>query len=530
MSYHIHTPRISVTRRGFSIITLCLIGLALFMTAFSCSEQVDLTIEELLEKSHEAYRRLSPFEVNFSTVVEFPGSDPGMRSLRYRLGNGNQIMIEIGTQMRVVTTENKLFIENKSVADRYLEVSYGGNLAKTLASVRGRSILAGIWEPPQAALQKSSSIDALAGALSYSNSMGDLEFVEMARLSDSFYELTFSAANGSCKARFDSFSHLLEEIEYLVRPADAPEDYAMLLKGSYTTTPLASTEGLFSFDPGERAMVKTLRELAAPAPGISQPPESVLSPQDLTVNQITMKELAKALQDKRVLLVGEDHLYNEPPLYLCKLLEEMEERSTSLLLELPNDIQQEIDTYMQEGSESALKAIFSGRQVLQLQSLLRWSFENRHQMREVLAVDEPLYEILLRRSYLEDTRNATMAGAIARTWRKHPNNRLVVYGGQLHMMKAGRYRVDSPSRETAGMRLTRLGIPENQIVSIMLNGDENFHLHSIWGQPGVLPLKDQNFRIPIPYLIDYPIFGGTYADEFFDYFVNLGKLTKVELE
>ena len=243
-----------------------------------------------------------------------------------------------------------------------------------------------------------------------------------------------------------------------------------------------------------------------------------------------MKELAKVLQDKRVLLIGEDHLYNEPPLYLCKLLEEMKERPTSLLLELPNHIQPEIDAYLREGSESALKAIFSGRQVLQLQSLLRWSFKNRQQMMEVLAVDEPLYEILLRRSYLEDTRNATMADAIVQSWRKHPDNRIVVYGGQLHMMKAGRYRANRPNRDTAGQRLDRLGITENQIASVMLNGGENFLLHSIWDKPGVLPLKDQDFRIPIPYLIDYPIFGGKYADEFFDYFINLGKLTKVELE
>lgn len=511
-------------------VALSLIVLAILLQVFSCSAQGELTIEELLEKSHEAYRRLSPFEVSFTTVVEFPGSDPGKRTLRYRLGMGNQALIEIGTLMRIVTTENKLFIEYMSVADRYLEIPYGGDLAEALALVRGRSILAGLWEPPQAALQASSSIKALASALRFSNSLGDLEVTDLAQLSNTVYELTLNAANGSCKARFDASSYLLEEIEYLIRPADVPEDYAMLLKGSYTTTPLTTAEGLFSFDPGERTMVKTLQELAAPAPGIGDPPETVLSPQTLTENLIPLKELAEALQDKRVLLIGEDHLYNEPPLYLCKLLEEMKERPTSLLLELPNDIQPEIDAYMRDGSESALRAIFSGRQVLQLQSLLRWSFKNRQQMMEVVAVDEPLYEIMLRRSYLEDTRNATMAGAIVRTCRKHPNNRVVVYGGQLHMMKAGRYRADRPSRDTAGQRLTRLGIPENQIVSVMLNGGENFPLHSIWGQPGVLPLKDQDFRIPIPYLIDYPIFGGNYAHEFFDYFVNLGKLTKVELE
>jgi hypothetical protein len=526
----INFANICVSRRWPSFIALSLIGLSLLVPAYSCSDRKELSIEELLEKSHLAYHRILPFEVNLTTVVEFPGSDPGERILRYRLGSDNQAIIEIGSLMRIVATNNKLFMENKSVADRYLEVPYEGNLGETLASTRGTSILAGLWEPPQAALQAGPSVEALANALRFSSMLDKLEFTGLVKLSDHFYELTLSADNGSCKARFDSSSYLLEEIEYSVRPADAPKDYAMLLKGRYTTTPLTATEGLFSFKPGERTKVTTLRELAAPAPGISDPPESVLLPQDIIKNQITVKELAQDIQDKRVLLVGEDHLYIEPPQYLCNLLEEMEERPTSLLLELPDDIQPEIDTYMLEGGESALKAIFSGRPVLQLQSLLRWSFENRHRMMEVLAVDEPLYEILLKRSYLEDTRNATMANAITRTWREHPQNLIVVYGGQLHMMKAGRYRVDRPNRDTAGLRLTRLGIPENQIVSIMLNGGENFHLHSIWHKPGALPLIDQDFRIPIPYLIDYPVFGGTYADEFFDYFINLGKLTKIEMD
>lgn len=525
-----NNPKTCVAGRMLSYAALGLIGLVLLIPTLSCSAQGELTIEELLEKSHEAYDRLSPFDVIFTTVVEFPGTDPGKRTLRYKLGEGNQALIEIGNLMRIVTTGNKLFIENKSVTDRYLEIPYEGNLGEALASVRGRSILAGLWEPPQAVLQTSSSIKDLAHALRFSNSLGDLEVVDLVRLSDSVYELTLNAANGSCKARFDSSSYMLEEIEYLVRHSDAPEDYAILLKGSYTTTPLATTEGLFSFDPGERTIVTTLGDLAAPTPGISSPPETVLSPQTLAENLITMKMLAQAIQDKRILLIGEDHLYNEPPLYLCKLLKAMNERPSSLLLELPHDIQPEIDAYMRDGSESTLNTIFSGRPVLQLQSLLRWSFKNRQQMVEVSAVDEPLYEIMLRRSYLEDTRNVTMAAAIVRTWRKHPNNRIVVYAGQLHMMRTGRYRVDRPSRDTTGLRLIRLGIPEDQIVSVMLNGDENFHLHSIWDQPGVLPLKDQEFRIPIPYLIDYPIFGANYADEFFDYFVNLGKLTKVELE
>lgn len=519
------------TARGcFSFATLGLIWLLLLGPAFSWSAQGDLKIEELLEKSHDAYRSIVPFEVEFKTVVSFPGADPCKKTLHYKFGKENQALIEISTLIRIVTSKDKLLMEKKSVTDRYLEIPYNGNLSQTLALVRGRSSLAGLWEPPQAVLKESSSVRALAKALRFSNRLGELKITGPVKISNTFYELTLKAFNGRCRARFNSFSYLLEEVEYLVRPAKGPKDYFMKIEGIYTTTPLVNTKGLFSFNPGERRKVGTLRGLSAPAPGIKEPPETVLTPQALKKNLITVKDLGKKLQEKRVLLIGEDHLYHEPPLYLCRLIEVMEKKPTHLLLELPHNIQPEIDAYMREGSESALKAIFSGRQVLQLQSLLRWAFKNRKQIKEVSAIDEPLYEIMLRRSYLEDTRNATLAAAIVRTWEKHPKHRIIVYAGQLHMMRAGRYRVDRPSRDTAGSRLTGLGIPANQIVSVMLNGGENFHLHSIWDQPGVLPLKDKDFRIPIPYLIDYPIFGAKYADEFFDYFVNLGVLTKVELE
>jgi len=123
-----------------------------------------------------------------------------------------------------------------------------------------------------------------------------------------------------------------------------------------------------------------------------------------------------------------------------------------------------------------------------------------------------------------------MAAEIFRTWKQNPGHRIIFYAGQLHLLKKGRYKEDRPSRDTAGSRLTRLGIPEDQIVGIMLNGNSNFHLHSIWQKPGALPLKNRDFRIPVPYLIDYPIFGAKYADQFFDYFVNLGKLTRVKLD
>ena len=123
-----------------------------------------------------------------------------------------------------------------------------------------------------------------------------------------------------------------------------------------------------------------------------------------------------------------------------------------------------------------------------------------------------------------------MAAAIYREWQTHPERRIVAYAGQLHLMKAGRYKVNRPSRNTAGSRLPLLGVPVNEIAVIWLNGSDNFYLHESWEKPGVLGLAQFPVRIPIPYFIDYPIFGIQYADEAFDYFINLGRMTRIEMD
>ena len=45
-----------------------------------------------------------------------------------------------------------------------------------------------------------------------------------------------------------------------------------------------------------------------------------------------------------------------------------------------------------------------------------------------------------------------------------------------------------------------------------------------------MPVDRDPVRIPIAYFIDYPIFGIEYADQAFDFFVNLGPLTRIEVE
>lgn len=520
-----------MARRRFAVTVasaVSLLGLVVGSTA-RAGDAEPTTVTELFERSGRAYRALKTLEITLTTSVEIPQAEPGERVVRWVLGEGRKTLVEIGSEVRVVVTSDRVYVERVGIRDRYFEVATGGDLAAALAAARGRWGLAGFWEPPQSALQAGKTPAGVLDAFRYSSLLGELSVVGFERAPNSDYEVRLEAENGGCTARFDPKTFYLEEVEYLVEPPGAPEGYAMRVLGRYSIRNVPHADALFTIERGGKMAVESLRELEATAPGISEPPEAILSPEGLSDRLLSLPELAKALRTKKILLIGENHLYEEPPVYLTALLEELEDAPASLLLELPRDIQPAIEEYLRSGRQTVLDEIFTGRPVLQLQHVLRWAHEHRAKVPTVRAFDEPQYEIRLKRAYLTDTRNPTMAQAVSRETKEHPGRRVVAYGGQLHMMRAGRYRVDEPSRDTAGSRLPGLGVPPEEITSVMLAGGENFHLHSIWDKPGVLPIDGKPARIPIAYLIDYPIFGVTFADEAFDYFVNLGPLTKIEV-
>jgi hypothetical protein len=487
------------------------------------------TAEELFQRSGRAYRALETFEVTLTTSVEIPQAERGERVVRWVLGEGREAVLDIGSVMRVVVTKDRVYAERAGVRGRYLEVATGGDLAAALATARGRSALAGFWEPPQSALRERKTIAGVLDAFRYSSLLAELSVAGFERAPDSDYEVSLEAENGGCTARFDSETFFVDEVEYVVEPPGAPEGYAMHVLGRFEVRQVPDGGAGFTFDRGDREAVESLRDLDGNPPGISEPPEAILSPVDLSGRLLGLHELATAVRERRVLLVGENHLYKEPPAYLTALLDELHDAPANLLLELPRNLQPAIDDYLRNGNEAVLDAMFNGKRILQLQHVLRWAHEHRTKVPTVLAFDEPQYERLLKRAYLTDTRNRTMARAITRLWREHPDRRVVAYGGQLHMMKTGRYRVDEPSRDTAGSRLPALGVPPHEIASVMLSGGENFRLHILWEKPGALPMDGDPARIPVAYLIDYPIFDVAFADEASDYFVNLGPLTKIEV-
>ena len=519
-------------KRSWSLAPAIILGLLglLVSSAVGAGEMAPGTVEELFERSAAAYQALPSVEIVMTTKAEMPESKPGERVVRYLLGQGSEAVLEIEPRMRVFVTADSVHAEYWGHDDRVFSLPHEGDLATALAALRGRSTLAGLWEPPQAALRAGKALGEVVDAFRYSRRLGELSVADFTTLEGPVYEVRLEADNGSCLARFDGSSFFLEEVQYVVEYPAAPDGYVLRLNGRFSTREVDYDATKFRLSEGNRVAVESFRDLAPPAPGIGQPPEVVLPPEELAGRLMGIEGLATAVKDKRVLLVGEAHLYEEPPAYLVALLEQLGDKPVSLLLEMPADAQQNIDRYLRGGGEIVLDEIFTGKPVLQLQQLLRWAKENPKRVLAVKAVDEPMYEIQLKRSYLADTRNVTMADAIHREWKAHPDRLIVVYAGQLHMMKAGRYRLNQPSRQPAGSRIVGLGVPAEEIVVFMMSGGENFHLHSVWQEPGVLAVGGEPDRIPIAYFIDYPIFGIEFADEAFDFFVNLGSLTRIEVE
>lgn len=503
--------------------------------ALYSSPPESLTPEEVFARAAKAYREPPALEDTLTMVIEIPGEEPGERIVRYRLGRGSDIELDIQGYMRLVTLDERLYAERFGHEGEYLETAFDGDLAGTLAEIWDDTLVqgivfrpAGLWEPPQLAMRVGKELDGVLEALRFTPVLEELSIADDGALPNSNHEVRLEAANGRAIVRFDPETFFLSEVEYEFHPAGAPKGYEIRARGHYAPRRLTTADGVVGFAPGDRHVVSTLRELRSPPPGISVPPAEVLSPAFIEEHLLSLENLAREIRGRRVLLIGEDHLFNETVEYAKELLQALDDRPLSLLLELPAATQPAIDAYLENCSESALESVFAGRPTLTLQELLRWACAHPQRVRRVSAMDEDLLEILLKRLFLADTRNQTMATAILEEYQSHPERRVVAYAGQLHMTRAGRYRYNQPDREPAGARLLRLGVPEDEMVGIMLNGGDKFHLHEVWESPGALALQGEAARVPYPYFIDYPIFGVTKASELFDYFVNLGPLTPAQ--
>lgn len=249
----------------------------------------------------------------------------------------------------------------------------------------------------------------------------------------------------------------------------------------------------------------------------------------LAASAVDRSVLLSQLATKRVLLLGEDHFQQEPQAWLQGLLGDLyarDGRGAVLLLELPRHVQPLIDTYLATGDESALDEAFKGKEVLPYRSTVRWARAHRDVVATVVADDENYWHIGLMRLLLTDTRNDTMARAIAAAAQTHPGQRIVAYGGRMHMMNGGRYMYDSNTRRPVGSRLPAMGIAKQDLAAVWLfAGDAP--IDGVWDKQGAVTFHGPAGDFLITKLEDNPIFGAIRLKEIADYAVQLGTATPI---
>ena len=243
---------------------------------------------------------------------------------------------------------------------------------------------------------------------------------------------------------------------------------------------------------------------------------------------IERPDLVAALARKRILLVGESHFKQEPQAWLQDLLEELHRvdgRDTILLLELPQAGQAHLDKYMAGGDEEDLRAAF-GSGALPYQGTVRWARSHPQFVNHIIMCDADQWHTNLMRLLLTDTRNERMARRVAETARNYPGSRIVIYGGALHMMKAGRYLYDSDTRRPVGQRLTLMGLPSRDVAAVWLFAGPA-PVHGLWDKPGALDLSGPAGNLPIADFGSARVFGAAEFKEIVDYAVHLGPATPI---
>jgi hypothetical protein len=246
---------------------------------------------------------------------------------------------------------------------------------------------------------------------------------------------------------------------------------------------------------------------------------------------LDVQTLTDKLKNSRMLLVGETHLKYEEIAYFLSILDHLPDEQLVLNLELPPSIQNNIDAYMESGEEHYLDTLKATRGCLPFQEIIRWSFRNRERVERVIAMDETLAKMQFNRRYLcTDTRNETMKKALYRAYRDFPDAKIIAYGGQLHMLKSGRYKFDIKNRTPAGNRLINSDIPDEDIRIVMISGEDEFPLSHAWnGKIGAMEMRGEFARLPFTYFYTYPVYRASYGEELFDFYVNVGKTTQIEM-
>ncbi len=247
----------------------------------------------------------------------------------------------------------------------------------------------------------------------------------------------------------------------------------------------------------------------------------------LADTMMNVDDVAALLSNKKIILAGESHFVIEPQEYFTRLVSKLNDKPAVILLEVSSKSQEDINSYLSTGDEKYLNKAFKEGNNLPLDYIVKWAFNNKERVKKVIAYDQSPFQIILNRVFLNDTRNESMAEAVFSAFKENPDARIYAYGGGMHMLKNGRYRYDSATRETILPRLKKMGVPETVIENIMLSGSKRFPLDTLWQRPGAIKMDSELGRMPYEYFIDYPVFGIKTAGEAYDIFINLGSLTDI---
>ncbi len=249
----------------------------------------------------------------------------------------------------------------------------------------------------------------------------------------------------------------------------------------------------------------------------------------LDTGLVGIDSLATAVSQYRVILVGETHFKKEVMDYFVDLLDRLAVKQMVVALELPAYVQALLDEHMASGRHEALERIKSNEDCLPYGAIIQWCYTNRDRVKRIIAIDEDPWRVKLMRTFCWDTRNQTMAENIAEAYRQYPDAIVVAYGGQMHMLRDGRYMYDSRSRIPCGARLPNLDVPTSQICSIVLEGNDRFPLSDAWnGRVGAIDVQAFSGYLPVSNLMGDSIFGVGDARSAFQYFVNVGPVTRIE--
>ena len=119
--------------------------------------------------------------------------------------------------------DEKFYLTQSEVPDRYVSVSYDRDFGSVLRSVAGGSSL---FEPPPLAMHEGKSLDACIDTLRF-NLLEPLRIEGSRRVTGddnkAYDEVRFVAKNGELVVQINPETHFLEKISFQLRPSGAPE-------------------------------------------------------------------------------------------------------------------------------------------------------------------------------------------------------------------------------------------------------------------------------------------------------------------